>query len=115
MSSGYGGRSPQERSCLRDADLSGAYLTGANLGLVDLSGADLRGARLGQADLRYAELAGIDWKTIKSMKLANIYGVKNPPEGFVDWAIEKMGAVSVESDEEWEAMKAEAFPDLKKK
>ena len=49
------------------------------------------------------------------MKLANVHGVINPPEGFLDWAINEMGAVSVESDEEWEAMKEEAFPDLEKK
>ena len=42
-------------------------------------------------------------------------GQRAVPEGFVDWAIKKMGAVSGVSDEEWEAMKAEAFPDVEKK
>jgi len=92
------------------ADLRGADLNGANLNLADLRGAhlvgaDLSWAHLRGADLRFAHLADLlNWSFIISMKLANIHGVIDAPEGFVVWAIEK-GAVSVESTEEWEAMK----------
>ena len=43
---------------LRGADLSGAYLGGAYLGDANLRGADLRGAYLGDANLRGADLSG---------------------------------------------------------
>ena len=100
---------------LRGANLSGARLSWANLKWAHLSGADLRGADLRGADLfhahprgadlRFARLADLlNWSSIISMKLANIHGVIDAPEGFVVWAIEK-GAVSVESTEEWEAMR----------
>ena len=42
------------------------------------------------------------------MTLANVDGVIDPPEGFVLWATEEMGAVSVESDAEWEELKRQA-------
>ena len=74
-------------------------LRGADLSLANLSGADLR---------HFAMLSDLkNWRSIFSMKLANVQGVIDPPEGFVDWAIEG-GAVSVEFDEEWRAMKEEA-------
>ena len=43
---------------------------------------------------------------IADLKLANIYGVKNPPADFVSWALQK-GAVSIESDEEWSKLTEE--------
>jgi len=39
-------------------------------------------------------------KGIKEVKLANLFGVKDAPEGFIAWAL-KNGAVSIESDTEW--------------
>jgi hypothetical protein len=45
---------------LREANLSGAYLFRANLREADLSGADLHGADLHGADLREANLRGAD-------------------------------------------------------
>ena len=45
-----------EECDLRDADLSGAYLSGANLRDAYLSGADLRDANLSGANLRDAKL-----------------------------------------------------------
>ncbi len=87
---------------LREAYLSRADLRQADLTFADLSGANLSGAFLNGADLPDADLAGIEgWRAIESMKLANVYGVNDSPEGFVDWAINK-GAVSAESDEEWD-------------
>jgi len=66
-----------ERSALDDADFSGA----------DLRRADLSGTSLENADLRNAEMEGVKWGTVKSVKGANVYGVKNAPEGFVEWAV----------------------------
>lgn len=67
---------------LRDSDLSGADLTGAHLDDADLTNADLH-----DADLR-----GIAWQHMAGVQGANIAGVKNPPEGFAEWA-RKNGAI----------------------
>jgi Pentapeptide repeats (8 copies) len=65
-----------------DADLKDADLTGANLASADLSGAILDGA-----DLRRADMRDVNWHQIKSIKGANILGLKNAPSGFLGWAI----------------------------
>src|SRR5712664_665649 len=70
------------QSTLRGADLEGADFTNADLWAADLSGAQLSGAKLAGADLSYANLANIKWREIAVFKSANIYGVKNAPEGF---------------------------------
>ena len=90
---------------LRHADLQKADLRNANLEDADLLGADLgqadlTGARLNKADLRKADLRGAKWQEIAELKLANVFGVKNAPPGFLEWAA-KMGAVSIESDAGW--------------
>jgi uncharacterized protein YjbI with pentapeptide repeats len=77
---------------LQDADFTGADLTSANLARADLS----------RADLRNADLNAAAWREIQSIRLANIKNIKNPPLGFVDWAM-KNGAVSFASDDEWNA------------
>ena len=83
----------------QNTDLREAYLYGANLREADLQEADLRGADLSNAK---------NWQEISNMKHANIYGIKNPPAGFIEWATIIMGAVSISSDEEWEALKEKA-------
>ena len=83
------------------ANLSYADLSGANLSDANLSGADLTGAYLYHTNLDSANLAGanldgiMNWRDIKSMDLINVLNVMNAPEGFLEWAIDKMGAVSV--------------------
>jgi hypothetical protein len=67
---------------LRHADLEGADLVGANL-----AGCDLAGANLRNTDLRNIDISGLIWRDIKSIRDANIYGVRNPPEGFLPWAL----------------------------
>lgn len=94
----------------RDSNLHGAtfedaHMDEADLFGADLSSADLTGASLINADLRHADLNGIPWQQIKSLKGANIFAVRNAPEGFVAWAT-KQGAVQIESDEKWEARQA---------
>jgi hypothetical protein len=79
---------------LPDADLGGAYLTRCNLHGCDLSRADLRGA----------DFDGVlDWRSIAGIQLANIHGLRNPPDGFIPWAIGK-GAVDIDSDSQWNAL-----------
>jgi len=73
---------------LRESDLESTDFFGANL-----TGADLSVTNLKDADLRYADLQGIQWRGILSMEAANIFGVKNAPEGFVQWALQH-GAIS---------------------
>ena len=81
-------------SHLAGANLQRADLTDADLTDADLSGCDVSGAMLDAADLRYAKLSNINWRDIKSLKKANVFGVKSAPEGFVAWAI-KQGAIEV--------------------
>jgi hypothetical protein len=83
---------------LRGADLRGGDLAGSDFTDADLFGAALTGADLAQVsfdrtDLRGTELDRIkNWRGIKAMKSANIFGVKNAPAGFVEWA-KNMGAI----------------------
>jgi hypothetical protein len=92
-----------ESANFRGADLQGAWLNGANLSQADLVGADLNDAHLDAADLegadlRNADLKGITWSHVKSMRGANVYGVRNAPDGFVVWALAH-GAVSMREQE----------------
>jgi uncharacterized protein YjbI with pentapeptide repeats len=84
---------------LQDVDLNGANLTHANLAYADLS----------RVDLRFADLREIAWKDIQTMKLANVYGMKNAPGEFLDFA-RKHGAVSLASDDDWNVLLRQASP-----
>jgi len=89
------------RQCnLHAANFARADLTGADLFGADLAGADFSAATLTNADLRNANLAGVSWgksPNFPNFKNANIFGVKNAPEGFVTYAL-KHGAIQIESD-----------------
>jgi hypothetical protein len=85
-----------QRARLADADLGEADLNASELAGADLTRADLTGA-----DLRSADLAHLNWKGIASVQLANVWGVRNPPDGFLPFALAH-GAVSLASDEDWE-------------
>jgi Pentapeptide repeats (8 copies) len=85
------------QSNLHDVDLQRTKLIEADLFGADLSGADLSGATLNHADLRNTNLADFKWREIVNLKDANIFGVKNAPEGFVAYALSH-GAVQIESD-----------------
>ncbi len=80
-----------ESANLENTNLSDTDLVGANL-----AGADLAGANLSNADLRECDLRGLSWKDIAAIKNANIFHVKNAPEGFLAWAA---GHGAVESPE----------------
>ena len=88
---------------LRQGNLRGVNLRHADLGDSDLvnaslEAADLAGANLANADLRHVNLAGAQWRAIKSVERANIYGVLHAPEGFIAWALAHK-AVSAAGDE----------------
>jgi Pentapeptide repeats (9 copies) len=87
---------------LHDADLEDADLTQANLNKANLAGVDLS-----RADLRYADAQDVAWKDIQSMQLANVYGIKNAPPEFLDFA-KKHGAVSLQSDDDWNVVLRQA-------
>ena len=63
-------------STLDDADFTGASFTSANL----------TGASLANTDLRDADLQGAQWSDLRSVKGANVLGVKNAG-AFVAWAV----------------------------
>jgi Pentapeptide repeats (8 copies) len=84
---------------LRESDLENASFQSADMTNADFWGCNLAGARLDDADisgadLRFADLKNFQWKQLKKVAGANISGVKDAPEGFVDWALNN-GAVQM--------------------
>ena len=105
-------RADLEYADLTSANIRGGSLAKANLQYAVFTDGDLNGCNLSEADcedtdftrvdLRNCELKDLKWKGIKDLKLANVFGVKDAPEGFVAWAMQH-GAVAIESDAEWQA------------
>src|SRR5260370_2104673 len=85
------------QSNLHNAHFQHVHLDYADLWGADLSGADLSGAEIDSVDLRFANLANAHWHDLRTVKNANIYGVKNAPDGFISGALQH-GAVQSESD-----------------
>jgi Pentapeptide repeats (8 copies) len=83
-------------SNFRDANLQGADLSDADFCSANLGGAVLDAATLDAADLGNSDLSDVKWRQIKSLRGANIRRVRNPPEGFIQWATQH-GAVTTES------------------
>jgi Pentapeptide repeats (8 copies) len=83
---------------LEESNFSEANMADADLWGSSLAGATLDNTNLGGADLRNANLHNIHWQKIKNIKMANLAGVKNAPEGFILWALEQ-GAVQADTDE----------------
>lgn len=82
------------------AQLQNANLSGTKFRLALFAGAQIQGVNLEGADLAFANIRGINnWRQIRSIKNANIYKVKNPPEGFIEWAFQN-GAVSISPSSE---------------
>ncbi len=84
-------------SHLQGASFQRAEMEDADLTDTDLTGADLTGASLNDADLTNTKLTNLRWRDLGSVKNANIYNVKDAPEGFVSWA-KLHGAVQLSSD-----------------
>jgi hypothetical protein len=72
---------------LHDSDLSSARLVAADLNQADLT----------NADLHSADLQSVAWQHLAAVLNANIAGVRNPPDGFVAWALEH-GAIQKPAD-----------------
>lgn len=85
-------RASLRETIFRGASLTGAILDSAAVGGVDLTGADLRSASLGRVRR---------WREISSLQGANVHGVLDPPDGFLAWAVDSMGAVVAHSLDEW--------------
>jgi uncharacterized protein YjbI with pentapeptide repeats len=88
----------RECDCVRTS-FRGAMLDEADFWGADLSGVDLTEASLVNTDLRNTNLLGIKWKGIKTLKMADIAGARNAPDGFVAWAL-RSGAIRSSSDSE---------------
>jgi hypothetical protein len=89
---------------LRGSILSNVSFANADLSDTDLVGSDMTGANLSQADLdstdlRSVNLKDIQWKQIKSIKGANIAGVKTAPDGFIHWALQNGAIENAQADE----------------
>lgn len=79
---------------LGSAALGGTSFVRADMRKVEMTNAFVAGADLTQADLRGALLSGLRrWEDIERLSYANLSGVQDPPDGFVQWALEEMGAV----------------------
>jgi uncharacterized protein YjbI with pentapeptide repeats len=86
---------------LGGADLAGATFVDANLCAARLIGARIKAVDFSRADLRRADMTGlVDWRDIRSIRLANVFGVREPPSGFLEWA-RAHGAVEIEDDLQW--------------
>jgi Pentapeptide repeats (8 copies) len=72
----------------RDADFRGSNLYGAWI-----VSSDLRGARLSYT---------YNWRNIANMALTNIYGLRDAPDGFEQFALDSLGAVSMKSRGDWQ-------------
>ena len=87
---------------LDNASASRAIFSGADLRDAHFASARLAGADVAQASFDNAELTGADltelqhWQSIKTIRGANLYQVKNPPAGFLTWALQQ-GAVATNS------------------
>lgn len=93
-----------ENANLRGSTLRNVSFANADLKNTDLTGSDMTGANLSQADLDSADLRSVNlmdiqWKQIKSIKGANIAGVKSAPEGFVQWALQNGAIENAQAEE----------------
>ena len=87
---------------LGEADLRRCELAWAEMNDANLVGANIAGANMYCVDLRGANLDGLlGWRSVEVWRVANLYGVRNAPRGFVEWALAGAGAVSLEDSEQW--------------
>jgi hypothetical protein len=98
-------RSVLHRANFQKAKLFSSSFVGVPLDWADFSNADLRfvdfsGASLLGANLTNAFLGGLKWDEDTKVFMANIHGVKEPPEGFVEWAL-KSGSVDEPNLDKW--------------
>lgn len=90
------------KSSLQHASLTGAQADNADFQGADLSEADLSGTVFDNSDLRFVSFNHANWQNIGSIKGANVYGIRDAPSGFLEWAMQH-GAVQMQSDQQWQA------------
>jgi hypothetical protein len=78
---------------LDGVNFHGSILDDADFAGTSLIGADMTGVSLENADLRDADLQGVKWTAVRSVKGANVLGVKNGG-AFAEWAVAH-GAVRI--------------------
>lgn len=89
------------QSNFQNASLAGAEMQDGDFQGADFTRVELAGAAFDNADLRQASLKDVHWNDIRSIKGANLYGLRDSPTGFLEWAT-KHGAVQIKSDEQWD-------------
>jgi Pentapeptide repeats (9 copies)/Pentapeptide repeats (8 copies) len=95
---------------LRNAQFAQSDFTNADFNGATLAGADFTACILDKADLRNTDLSNLsNWKSIQSILMANIQACRNPPDGFVPWALAH-GAVQIDSDNDWQSRIAATQP-----
>jgi hypothetical protein len=77
---------------LRNSNLERVVFDNANMHDCDLTAADLAQAHFDQADLTNADLHSADlrsivWQHLAAITNANVTGIRNPPDGFLSWAL----------------------------
>ena len=89
------------QSNFANASLAGTHLDDADLQSANLSDCDLSGSTLDRADLRFVTITNLGWTHIRSIRGANLFGIHDPPAGFLQWATQH-GAAQIENDKDWE-------------
>ena len=102
-----------EAAELTYVDFSDSQMEYTNLSGADLTGAKLNNTSLIGANLVNADLSAINWNDETRVLNANIYGVKNPPPGFKEWAI-RNGALEMSNKYAWVRKNIQTFPALEK-
>jgi uncharacterized protein YjbI with pentapeptide repeats len=101
-----------DAASLREVDLSGTILRDSSIRNANLNGAilaqftesgtayqwqvDIKGADLSFADLQ----AVAHWRGVTNWAHTNLFGVRNAPDGLLEWA-KHCGAVAVEDQRQW--------------
>ena len=93
------------QSSFQKASLAGAQIDDADLEGADLSDTDLSGAVFDNSDLRFVVLTNAKWREIEGIDGANVYGIRNAPDGFLEWALQH-GAVQMKTDADWESARS---------
>lgn len=102
-----------EAADLNYVDFSDSQIEYANLSSADLTGVNINSASLIGANLENADLSAIKWNDETIVLNANIYGIRNSPAGFKEWAL-RNGALEISSNDVWVKKNIQTFPSLEK-
>ena len=94
MAGGHLMFSDAEGAVFSNANLMDANVNQSNLKGASLNGVDVTGATFFKVNLEDADLSNlVGWQDISRIDGTNVAGVRNPPDGFVEWALSQ-GAIS---------------------